>query len=64
MAKDPPNRPRWRIDSLYLAYAKLGTPNPDLKGNIDQMYRLLDNPSAYNAPKFAAQMKKTSAAIR
>jgi hypothetical protein len=28
------------------------------------MYRLLDNPSAYNAPKFAAQMKKTSAAIR
>src|SRR5271170_2555374 len=51
------------LDSLYLAYAKLGTPNPDLKGNIDQMYRLLDNPSAYNAPKFAAQMKKTSAAI-
>jgi hypothetical protein len=52
------------LDSLYLAYAKLGTPNSDLKSNIDQMYRLLDNPSAYNAPRFAAQMKKTSAAIR
>ena len=52
------------LDSLYLAYVQQGTPNPDLKGNIDQMYRLLDNPSAYSAPKFAAQMKKTSAAIR
>jgi hypothetical protein len=52
------------LDSLYLAYAGLGAPNPDLKGDIDQMYRMLDNPSAYNAPKFAAQMKKTSSAIR
>lgn len=52
------------LDSLYLAYANLGAPNPELKGDIDQMYRLLDNPSAYSAPKFAAQMKKTSAAIR
>jgi hypothetical protein len=52
------------LDSLYLAYANLAGPNPELKGDIDQMYRLLDNPSAYNAPKFAAQMKKTSAAIR
>ncbi len=52
------------LDSLYLAYAKLAGPNPELKGEIDQMYRLLDNPSAYSAPKFAAQMKKTSAAIR
>lgn len=52
------------LDSLYLAYAKLGAPNSDLKSDIDQMYRLLDNPSSYNAPKFAAQMKKTSSAIR
>jgi hypothetical protein len=52
------------LDSLYLAYANLGAPNPELKSDIDQMYRLLDNPSAYSAPKFAAQMKKTSAAIR
>src|SRR5277367_5887382 len=52
------------LDSLYLAYANLAAPNPELKGDIDEMYRLLDNPSAYNAPKFAAQMKKTSAAIR
>jgi hypothetical protein len=51
------------LDSLYLAYSNLA-PNPELKGDIDQMYRLLDNPSAYSAPKFAAQMKKTSAAIR
>src|SRR5271170_3337370 len=52
------------LDSLYLAYANLSGPNQELKGDIDQMYRLLDNPSAYSAPKFAAQMKKTSAAIR
>ncbi len=52
------------LDSLYLSYANLGAPNSELKGDIDQMYRLLDNPSAYSAPKFAAQMKKTSAAIR
>jgi Cytochrome c554 and c-prime len=52
------------LDSLYLAYANLSGPNAELKSDIDQMYRLLDNPSAYNAPKFAAQMKKTSAAIR
>ncbi len=52
------------LDSLYLSYANLGAPNTELKGDIDQMYRLLDNPSAYSAPKFAAQMKKTSAAIR
>ena len=52
------------LDSLYLAYANLAGPNPELKGNIEQMYRLLDNPSAYSAPKFAAQMKKTSAAIK
>jgi hypothetical protein len=52
------------LDSLYLAYASLGGPNPELKGDIDEMYKLLENPSAYSAPKFAAQMKKTSAAIR
>ncbi len=52
------------LDSLYLAYANLAGSNPELKGDIDQMYRLLDNPSAYSAPKFAEQMKKTSGAIR
>lgn len=52
------------LDSLYLAYANLAGPNAELKGDIEEMYRLLDNPSAYSAPKFAAQMKKTEAAIR
>jgi hypothetical protein len=52
------------LDSLYLSYANLAGPNPELKSDIEQMYRLLDNPSAYDAPKFAAQMKKTSGSIR
>ena len=52
------------LDSLYLAYANMAGANSELKGDIEQMYRLLDNPSAYSAPKFAAQMKKTEGAIR
>jgi hypothetical protein len=52
------------LDSLYLAYANLGGPNAELKSDIEEMYRMLDNPSAYSAHKFAAQMKKTEGAIR
>jgi len=52
------------LDSLYLASANQGPANPELRQSLDEMYKLLENPSAYSAPKFAAQMKKVSAKIR
>jgi hypothetical protein len=51
------------LDSLYIASTQQAQPNPSVRAAIDGMYRLLDNPSAYNAPVFAAQMKKVRAAL-
>lgn len=51
------------LDSLYLAETGQSTENPAVRSAIDGMYKLLDNPSAYNAPAFAAQMKKVRAAL-
>jgi hypothetical protein len=51
------------IDSLYIAETKQSTQNPEIRSAIDGMYKLLENPSAYNAPAFAAQMRKVRAAL-
>lgn len=51
------------LDSLYIAATKQGEPNPGVRQAIDGMYKLLENPSAYNAPAFAAQMRKVRAAL-
>jgi Cytochrome c554 and c-prime len=51
------------LDSLYLAETGQSVQNPAIRAAIDGMYKLLDNPSAYNAPAFAAQMKKVRAAL-
>jgi len=51
------------LDSLYIASTQQAQPNPAVRSAIDSMYKLLDNPSAYNAPVFAAQMKKVHAAL-
>ncbi|MGC8550156.1 MAG: multiheme c-type cytochrome [Acidobacteriaceae bacterium] len=51
------------LDSLYIADTKNGHPNPAVRSSIDAMYKMLSNPSAYNAPMFAAQMARVHAAL-
>jgi hypothetical protein len=48
------------IDSIYVAYQKnekIGN-DPELRAAINRLFDQLQNPSAYNAPMFAAQMQK------
>ncbi len=52
------------IDSLYIAQAKAGSPNPETRAAIDGLFKLVNNPSAYNAPQFAAQLKKVHSTLR
>src|SRR5213082_3095610 len=53
------------LDSLYIAYAKDGgNGTGEVRAAINGLFQQLDNPSAYNAPKFAAALKKVSAALR
>lgn len=51
------------LDSLYIAETKQSAPEPGVRTAIDGLYKLLENPSAYNAPAFAAQMRKVRAAL-
>ncbi len=52
------------LDSLYIAEAKAGAPNAATRQAIDGLFPLVNNPSAYNAPQFAAQMKKVRSSLR
>jgi hypothetical protein len=52
------------IDSLYIAEAKAGMPSPATRQAIDGLFQLVNNPSAYNGPQFAAQMKKVNSTLR
>jgi hypothetical protein len=53
------------LDSLYTAYAKnSGAPNQEVKTAITSLFQQLDNPSAYNAPRFAAALKRVRSALR
>jgi len=52
------------VDSLYIAQAKAGSPNPATRQAIDGLFQLVNNPSAYSAPLFAAQMKKVRSTLR
>ncbi|HWC20503.1 MAG TPA: multiheme c-type cytochrome [Terriglobales bacterium] len=52
------------LDSLYIAYSKESSPNPEVRAAINGLFQLLENPSAYNAPKFAAGLKRVNAALR
>jgi CO/xanthine dehydrogenase Mo-binding subunit len=53
------------LDSLFVAYRQnVSVANErELRTAIDQLFQQLDNPSAYNAPRFAAQMQKVSALL-
>ncbi len=50
------------LDSLSLAYAKneQNASQTDVRAAINELFLQLDNPSAYNAPRFAAKMQKVA----
>ena len=53
------------LDSLFVAYkqnAKIGN-EAELRDAINGLFQQVDNPSAYHAPRFAAQMQKVSLAL-
>lgn len=52
------------LDSLYIARAKDSGSNAETRAAIDGLFKLVNNPSAYNAPQFAAQMKKVETSLR
>ena len=52
------------VDSLYIASAKAGGTNGATRAAIDQLFTQVKNPSGYNAPVFAAQMKKVAGTLR
>jgi hypothetical protein len=53
------------LDSLYIAYSKSsGGPSDEVKSSISSLFQQLDNPSAYNGPRFATAMKRVGATLR
>jgi len=50
------------LDSLFRAYNQNERPanGPEVRTAIDGLFALLQDPSAYSAPRFAAQMQKVS----
>jgi hypothetical protein len=55
----PAEQAAMALDSLALAYQRNEkTANPDLRAAIDKLFEQFNNPSAYNAPMFAAEMQK------
>jgi hypothetical protein len=53
------------LDSLFAAYMQnnKGANDADMREAIKGLFQQVDNPSAYNAPRFAAQMQKVSSAL-
>ncbi|MES2390159.1 MAG: hypothetical protein V4555_00860, partial [Acidobacteriota bacterium] len=52
------------VDSLYIAQAKAGSTSAETRSAIDALFKLVNNPSAYNAPQFAAQLKRVRSTLR
>ncbi len=53
------------LDSLYIAYAKQGgSQNQDARTAINALFKELENPSAYNANRFEAAMKRVAGTLR
>lgn len=54
------------LDSLYLAYSSGGrvANSEQIRAAIQALFRLLDDPSAYNAPKFAQQMRTVNGLLK
>jgi hypothetical protein len=53
------------LDSLYVAYKQnsKSANDAEIKEALNGLFQQVDNPSAYNAPRFAAQMRKVNSAL-
>jgi hypothetical protein len=52
------------LDSAFIAYAKESGAQPDVRSAINALFNQLENPSTYNAPRFAAAMKRVAASLK
>jgi cytochrome c554/c'-like protein len=52
------------LESIAAASEAAGNKQADTRNEIRSLFKLLDNPSGYSAPQFAAQMKKVGATLR
>jgi hypothetical protein len=52
------------LDTIFLSYEKQSGRHPEVRAAIDGLFRELNNPSSYDAPRFSAQMRKVGAALR
>jgi len=52
------------LDTIFLSYEKQASAHPQVRAAIDGLFQELTNPSSYDAPRFSAQMRKVSAALR
>jgi hypothetical protein len=61
----PAEQAAFTLDSLFRAYNQNEKPAnaTEVRAEIDGLFALLKNPSAYSGPQFAAQMKKVSDVI-
>ncbi|MBZ5598685.1 MAG: cytochrome c family protein [Acidobacteriia bacterium] len=58
----PAEQAAMTLDSLFTAYNQNAKPanGADVRAAIDALFQQLQNPSAYSAPRFAAQMQRVS----
>jgi len=54
------------MDSLYIAYSKDAKPGnaDEVRAGINELFRQLENPSAYNADHFAASLQRIGPMLR
>jgi len=52
------------LDALFISYSSQAGKNTSVRAAIDGLFQQLDNPSAYNAPRFKAQMQRVAAALK
>jgi hypothetical protein len=54
------------MDSLYIAYSKDARPSnaDEVRAAINELFRQLENPSAYNADQFAASLRRIRPMLR
>lgn len=54
------------VDSLYIAYSKEAKPAnaAEARASINELFQQLDNPSAYDADKFAASLRRLRALLK
>jgi hypothetical protein len=54
------------MDSLYIAYSKDAKPGnaDEVRAAINELFRQLENPSAYNADQFASSLRRIGPMLR